>query len=333
VDPVPKVEKLEAVHSAAVKANPWGLPECGPNVQGPCVKNIETKSEIGQFEGGKWTLTDVLPPAPNGHGEALRGAWVAPDGTEFLAGYMYSGAPGPDTGVVYRKDPGGAWKIVYSKPRNELGHLWGRSSSDVWASGVKTLAHWDGTAWREESVPITSDQLLGIWGDATEMFVGSGTLEPEGGTVYRRDSSGAWTVDGSAPGMLYGISGLGSMVFAVGNEGALMHRKGPGTWVNEGKGKEQHLSVAVVGPHDVYVGGRRLHHSKGDGAWTDVDMPNHRDVDAVWGRSPNDVFAGTSAGVFHFDGKAWHDTDWVHDVEAIAGNDKKVLVANQHTVK
>src|SRR5690349_1990954 len=75
-------EKLEEAFNAAEKAHPDGLPECGPHVKGPC--SMKTTSEIGYVKGEAVTSQgDALPPSLHKSGEALRGAWLAPDGTAF----------------------------------------------------------------------------------------------------------------------------------------------------------------------------------------------------------------------------------------------------------
>lgn len=289
---------------------------------------IKTTSEIGELHGDTLTTAgNALPPAEHGHGEALRGAWVAPDGTEFLAGYMYTGVPGPDTGVVYRKDRDRGWKIAYSKRENELGHLWGTSASDVWASGVTTLVHWDGTAWREEQPPKVAGYLTGIWGNGHELFVVGGNTT---GIIYRRDAKGAWTVDGHSDHMLYGIAGAGDTVVAVGDHGTILRRVA-GKWHSEGTGDVQHTSVWAANEHDIYVAGsRKLLHSTGDGAWHEIELGTAAQTIAVWGRSATDVYIGTLGGLIHWDGAHATPTAWKHDVETVAGNADVVLVANQH---
>lgn len=327
----PPVEELEKAYEASRGKN---LPPCGPGVTGPCTSSITTTSEIGHVNGERVTSKgDALPPAIHGHGEALRGAWVAPDGTQFLVGYMYTGVDGPDTGVVYRRDPGGAWKMVYTKKDNELGHVWGRSSSDVWAAGVTTLAHWDGTAWKEEPIPVREGNLSGIWGNDTELYVvgGDWKLKSDAGRVFRRDAKGTWKVEARAPGYLYDVSGRGSTVIAVGDHGVILRRKGDGKWVDEGKGSQQNTHVFLAADSDFWVAGSALLRSTGDGTWSKVEaLPTRAQPRTVWGRGPDDVYVGTLGGLFHLQGGTWKATEWKHEGDVLAGNAGEVLVANQH---
>jgi hypothetical protein len=290
---------------------------------------IKTSSEIGHLHGETLVdKSDKLPPAIHGHGEALRGAWVAPDGTEFLAGYMYTGVDGPDTGVVYRKDPGGTWKIAYSKRENELGHVWGTSSNDVWTAGVKTVAHWDGKAWSEVAIPMQEGSIGAIWGNGRELYVAGGLSGGEG-RIYRRDAAGTWTLDGRAKHYLFGIGGADKTVVAVGNAGTIVRRV-DGKWRDESFGDAQETTVSAVDDHDIYLAGGELLHSTGDGKWRAVPYGSKAQPTAVWARAANDVYAGTLAGLFHWDGTTWNPTAWKHDCETVAGNADTALVANQH---
>jgi hypothetical protein len=326
------VEKLEAAFAAAEKAHPNGMPECGPGVKGPC--SMKTTSEIGHLKGEAITSQgDALPPALHGSGEALRGAWIAPDGTSFLVGYDYTGVPGPDTGVVYRKDPGpgAAWTIAYSKRENELGHIWGTSAKDVWVAGVKTLAHWDGKAWAEEKIPVLEGSLTGVWGNGKDLYVVGGDWKSKGerGRIFRRDASGAWTVDGRVEGMLYDVGGAGSLVLAVGDDGLIVRRTKAGTWTSEGLPGGQNTRLFVANEHDIWVAGSKLLHSKGDGVWKRETLPTTSQPTQVWGRSGSDVYVGTLGGLFHLRGGEWRATAWDHEVGALSGNASEVIVANQ----
>jgi hypothetical protein len=323
-------DKLEEAFNAAEKAHPEGLPPCGPGVKGPC--EARTSSDIANIVGNDIASQgDKLPPAIHNHDEALRGAYVAPDGTEFLVGYNYTGVPGPDTGVVYRKDKGGEWKIVYSKRENELGHLFGRSANDVWAAGVKTLAHWDGTAWKEETITGLDGNVAGVWGNDKELYVVGGPSHPkgDGGRIYHRDAAGAWTVDGHAKSFLFGVGGAGDVVYAVGQDGQILRRAKAGTWTDEGTSLGTNEVVYAAGPKDIYVAGSSLLHSNGDGTWQKVTLPTTSQPRNVWGRSSSDVYAGTLDGLYHLQGGTWRATAWHHEVGALAGNATTVLLANQ----
>ncbi len=323
-------DQLESAFNAAEKAHPEGFPPCGPGVTGPCF--MKTSSEIANIVGNDIASEgDKLPPALHGHDEAIRGAYVAPDGAEFLVGYNYTGVPGPDTGVVYRKDPGGAFKIVYSRRENELGHVWGRSSKDVWVAGVKTLAHWDGAAWKEEMVTGMDGTLSGIWGNDKELYIvgGPSHSKGDGGRIYRRDAAGVWTVDGHGKSFLFDVGGAGDLIFAAGQDGQILRRTKAGAWVDEGKSTAFNEHVYVAGAKDIYVAGSSLLHSTGDGAWTKVKLPTTSQPRNVWGRGSSDVYVGTLDGLYHLQAGTWRATAWQHEVGALSGNATTVLIANQ----
>jgi hypothetical protein len=294
---------------------------------------MSVHGEIVELAGDAVVGRTALPEAIHEHGEAMRGLWVAPDGTGFAVGYMYTGVPGPDTGVVYRRVPGGAWEIVYSKRENELGHVWGRNARDVYAAGVTTLAHYDGTAWSEVPVPGLEGNLSGIWGTDTDLWVcgGSSLADTDAGRIYHCDAAGKWTVEAKAGAFLYDMGGVGTSVWAVGDEGIILHRGPDGTWVTESTPKRmQHTRVWASGPDDVWVAGSRLLHSTGDGTWTEVSLPVHAQVTEVWGRAKGDVYAGTMGGLFHLQGGSWKETGYTGAAEGLGGTDTRVFVANEN---
>ena len=325
------MKALEKAFAKAEKEAPaGGYPPCGPSVKGPCKPDVT--SEIGTLRAGKLSKGSALQAAVHGHGEALRGAWLAPDGSEWRVGYMYTGVPGPDTGVVYRRAAGGSsFEIVYTKPANELGHIWGSSEKDVWVAGVRTLAHFDGARWKEEPIPMRDGNLSGVWGNGKELYVvGGADGRKSEGRIYRRDAAGTWSLDGTSGAFLFDVSGTGSVVIAVGNDGQILRRKAAGSWINEGTGKRQNTRVSMTGERDLWVAGSGLLHSTGDGTWTVVKLPGDRQVTEVWARNANDVFAGTLGGLYAWDGATWKATAWKHEARALAGNADTLLIANQH---
>ena len=274
--------------------------------------------------------TDPVPPGVHGHGEALRGIWTAADGTTFAVGFMFTGAPGHDTGAVYRRAAGaagGAFQLVYNAPGNELGRVWGRSANDVYAAGNKVLAHFDGRAWAEDPVPRLEGNISGVWGNATDLWVTAGHQYTA--FVYHRSAAGAWNVEAKTDVMLFNVGGAGGSVWAVGSSGAIFRRDGEGRWKQEVEDRRvQYQSVWASGDDDAWVAGSDLLRSRAPGQWEKVELPVAGPVRYVWGRSRDDVFAGTPSGVFHLSEGRWRPTGVAQDSAAASGTRDEICIAH-----
>ena len=108
-----------------------------------------------------------LPDSPHGHGEFPMGVWVAPDHTTFVVGKQYTGRPGPDDGVVWRRDPSGSWSVALRLPGRVIGHVTGRSSSEVLVGAMAGIATFDGQSWTEHSLPYT--QMWKVWSEGNDL--------------------------------------------------------------------------------------------------------------------------------------------------------------------
>jgi hypothetical protein len=284
-------------------------------------------AQVVHLKADEVTATEMLPAGTHGHGEALRGLWTAEDGTTFGAGFMFTGTPGHDTGTVYRRSPGeSAWQVVYTTPENELGRVWGRNAGDVYAAGMKVLAHFDGKAWAPVTIPRLEGSISGVWGNATDLWVTAGHQYTA--HVYHCDSAGSWGVEAKTDVMLFNVGGAGASVWAVGSSGAVFHREPDGHWKQETEDKRaQYQSVWASGEDDVWVAGTDLRHRR-DGSWQTVTLPVEGPVRWVWGRGREDVFAGTAAGAFHLIDGRWKKTGFSMDSGAASGIAGEVLVAH-----
>jgi hypothetical protein len=283
--------------------------------------------QIIRLQADQVLATEPVPPSPLGHGEALRAIWTAGDGTTFAAGYRYVGTRGHDTGAVYRRVPGGAFELVYSKAETELGRLWGRSASDVYAGGVQTLAHFDGKGWSEIAIPHLEGSISGIWGDAVDLWVSAG--HQFNAFIHHRDGAGAWSVEAKTDVMLFNLGGVGSSVWAVGSSGTVFHREKDGHWKRETEARsKEYTTVWASAEDDVYTAGTGLLHSRGDGAWVPVELPVGGPLRYVWGRGKDDVFVGVAGGLFHLAGGTWTKTGFAMDSAGISGAGKDLFVAH-----
>jgi len=118
---------------------------------------------ILHYNGTSWSTT----PFPT-DSTAVNGVW-APDTTHAFA--VSSG------GSIFAFN-GSSWsKLAHISP-TPLIAIWGTSATDVYAAGGSTLLHFNGQAWTQQSMGISSAalSLLSIWGSSSTdiIAVGSG---------------------------------------------------------------------------------------------------------------------------------------------------------------
>jgi hypothetical protein len=306
-----KTETSTDAASAAASA----APAKGRNVSG----------QVIHLQGDKLGATDPMPPSPHGHGEALRAVWAADDGTAFAVGFMFTGTPARDTGAVYRRAPGGSWQVVHSTKENELGRVFGRSADDVWAAGMRVLAHWDGKTWSEVPVPNLEGLISAVWGNAEGLWVTAGHQFTA--HVYHRDAAGTFTHELKTDVMLFALGSAGPSVWAAGTSGSIFRRDKDGHWKKEHEEKgAQFGTVWANAEDDVWAAGSSLLHSRGDGTWTKVDLPTPGPARYVWGRGKGDVFVGVAGGIYHLEGERWGKTAFTLDSAGMAASKDDLLV-------
>jgi hypothetical protein len=92
--------------------------------------------------------------------------------------------------------------------------IWGAGEADVFAAGVGTIQHYDGTAWAAMTVP-TTNSLAGIWGRAGDDVFAVGSSN----TVLHYHA-GLWQ-QFTTPfsGDLTSVSGAGSSIYMTAKDG------------------------------------------------------------------------------------------------------------------
>lgn len=310
-DDAKRTEKSVAIPTPAASPLP---PRAEDEDPVETAKKLEAKVQSGDLSGmytpegfdlvtiaadGK-TETTPFPEALHKNGESILDAWVAPNGALFCAGFMYTGVPGPDTGAVYRKDPAGTLRVVFTKPAKELAKVWGRTESDVYAAGSTLLVHWDGAAWKEEALDGVVGTINGVWGTATDLYLV--TNAEHDGQVYVRKGTGAWKKETTARGcFLRSIGGAGATVWAGGDCGLVLRRGPAGSWKEERREPGGNVfGIYAASEHDVYAAGLDLLRSAGDGNWSSVPVHSPR-IFAIAG-SGRTVYALGTDGVYRGSG-------------------------------
>jgi hypothetical protein len=183
-----------------------------------------------------------------------------------------------DSGVVIDGGLGAAssqacsaagWCWEHPRPTgNDLSAMVVRSTSDVWVAGrFGTLLHWDGSGWTQ--FRVGADDVAALAAEPTAgVEPGAVWAVGPGGLAARFDGQG-WTITDTAVQVaLRGVAALGKdQVYAVGDGGTVLFWDGQ-SWT----------SVVLS-----------------DGTSTET-----RDLSAVWGSSPDDVWIGGRGGAL------WH---------------------------
>lgn len=189
---------------------------------------------------------------------------------------LTSDAATVDLAGPYIQQPGcsrDAWCFLTPRPQgNTLLAVWGRGASDVWAGGnAGALVHYDGSTWQSVLSP-TRAAIRGLWGQGP------------------------------------------SNLFLVGDSATALHWDGSSfspVPLPAAPARRVTTLYAVFGtsPTDVWMvgtGGVALHY---DGASTlQVPTPDLGEVRAIWGPSPDSIYAVSSLGagiqVLHYDAAA-----------------------------
>jgi hypothetical protein len=213
---------------------------------------------------------------------ALLSAFVASDGTAYLAGGVTGGGPG----LLLRWDRRG----VTSIPVGAAHAFWwihGVADGDMWLAGESGEVHrFDGATLT--TVDVGADPtavLFGIWGTSSEdLWTVGGSLVSGGPRrIVLRGTAGSWSPIASPDGVdadvtYYKVWGPSAAdVWIVGDRGVVLRGQGAGLLRVDAPGAERYVTVHGCAPDDVYaVGGGgsgvAIHY---DGtAWTSIALLN-----------------------------------------------------------
>jgi hypothetical protein len=172
--PEPRRERPRAAKAETARAQPM------------MVEQMATRGFFARTDASG-EQEEALPESPLGHGEFPMGVWVAPDHTVFAVGKLYTGRPGPDEGVVWRRAPEGTWSFALRLPTRVIGDVAGRSGTEVVAGTMGGIVCFDGQSWHEHALPYA--MMWKVWSDGDELV------------AQAFDGSVAYTVERGIPAM------------------------------------------------------------------------------------------------------------------------------------
>ncbi|HEY6033645.1 MAG TPA: hypothetical protein VIV58_05275 [Kofleriaceae bacterium] len=244
----------------------------------------------------------VLPPAkepelvelwPTGADEWFHGIWSNADDTGWAVG---------DRGQIARWD-GRDWELVDSTFEVFCTSVSGFGDDRVWAAGEHgQVVGWDGGRWALSNVGC-KELLHGIHAVARDRVVVVG----ERGTICRGDGA-TWTPMESGTELgLYGVSGAGNELWAVGEAGLMLTYDGR-RWSRVSAPVATNLNaVSVVAPGEAWAVGQegRVLYVR-DGLVSSIESGVDVHLHGVVANASDDVWVvGDECTIRHWNGKRW----------------------------
>jgi hypothetical protein len=280
----------ENPHTDVALSSVWG---CASD----SIYAVGWRGTIRRFDGTAWTT--VPPPTTSDLGSI----WGT-SGDDIYVGAKdallhYDGSTWTDVGITVRDDVIG---------------IWGSSPDDVWATdGTNFLWHYDGSTW-QNVVTHVGYPFMNFWGFAKDDIFASGwdgLVSHFDGTAWSGRSLGDLILPG-----IWGTSGTDIWVCGLHKTGSgvLFHYDGSDWADRSGEniltGALQDIWSDETGDHAFAVGRNGMIAKGTRGTWTAVPAATSSELRAVWGASPDDVFAAGYDGAWlHFDGNDWNLSD------------------------
>ncbi len=178
---------------------------------------------------------------------------------------------------------------------------------DAWlVAALGVVVHWDGKAWKSLAADPPYRQMRALFARGPDDvwsagFVNGSHGEPIGAVQHWNGQRWHDIAVPAAP-MLTAIAGSGDEIWAVGQDGTIIHDTS-----REPSSTTRHLRGVFAGtstPWAVGDGGTIL--QRRDGAWHAIASGAPADLEAVWGSADDDVWAvGTAGTILHWQGARW----------------------------
>lgn len=225
---------------------------------------------ILHWNGSAWSTTSA-----GSAGTSLYRGWSASPDDVWSIGVDGTG------GFILRRQAGSWLRVSSGWWPNAA---WGSSATDIWAVGYQMVQHWDGTLWTAVPTATASD-LIAVHGLTADDVWAVGS----GGAALHWDGRTWSSVETGTNATLRGVWGRAADdVWAVGTCS---------------------LTPGTIRDCDPQSGNEALIVHWDGRAWRRVASGTRSWLNAVWGRSANDVWAvGVGGTILHWDGAAWTAT-------------------------
>jgi hypothetical protein len=178
----------------------------------------------------------------------------------------------------------------------------GSDANDVYIYGGRIFRSAGDGVWTPVPIQDQLGDILSLWVAAPGDLWGVDTIK----SVYHLKGGATNIQQTGAPGVPRGIWASGPTDIYVVTTEAIVHSRGDGRWTIQQTFGGQTGATAVwgAGPNAVFVGtfDGRILRSGGDGRWVsqtiDPAATAYRDVLAIWGTSPSNVYVATTTTVY-----------------------------------
>lgn len=295
------------------------------------------------YVNGRWLLV------PTGVNSPLRGVWTEASGTALAAGDLgtlvrlddmgFTLIPTADTtrlNGVWGTDASNAWAVgdsgtvirivgamSYRMPTPlgngpSLNAVWGSRSDDVWAVGNSGAAvRWDGTKWKLSAVPDSAINYVSVFGSGPNDVWLLGDKK-----IFRWDGTGWRLMRQEQEQVLKGFARSPTDVWVlrdyqrVSNFNGVIWRRD----VIPVYSVASLTALAPAGDTGVWAAGTHGLITRGqDGIWTDTSgqtpTQNRYRLQAVWGATPDEVWACGSSVLLKWNGRQWESLSLTENVD------------------
>lgn len=162
-------------NSNAALAVPEIEPPSSPPAREPMRVMQMRSTGFFRIEGPEGVRDEQLPTSPNGHGEYPQGIWGNGNGTLYVVAKQYTGRPGPDDGVLFRRNPDGQWETLYRQEGRFFCTVAGTADGQLYVGSMRGAFYFNGQDWK--FIPIDYNDRIEVFGQDGQIYGASNHRE------------------------------------------------------------------------------------------------------------------------------------------------------------